>query len=96
MASEVTRYSSAPMRLRALAITAVVTVASLAFAASAFASDNGQGLWGETDDKVVSFFGLGLVLFFTLVVVIGSLIQGALDRRKDEKKAAQKRQLAGW
>jgi nitrogen fixation/metabolism regulation signal transduction histidine kinase len=84
------------MRLRALAITAALAVSSLVFAASAFASDNGQGLYGETDDKVVSFFGLGLVLFFTLVVIIGSTIQGILDRRKEEKKAAQKRQLAGW
>jgi uncharacterized membrane protein len=84
------------MRLRALAITAVLTLSSLVFAASAFASDNGQGLYGETNDKVVSIFGLGLVVFFTLVVVVGSLIQGALDKRKDEKKAARKRQLAGW
>jgi hypothetical protein len=84
------------MRLRALALTVLLTVSSLVFAASAFASDNGQGLYGETDDKVVSFFGLGLVLFFFFVVVIGSTIQGILDRRKEEKKAAQKRQLAGW
>jgi hypothetical protein len=84
------------MRLRALAITAILTVSSLALATSAFASDNGEGLYGETNDKVVSIFGLGLVVFFTAVVVIGSLIQGALDRRKEEKKAAQKRQLAGW
>jgi hypothetical protein len=84
------------MRLRALTITALLTLSSLVFTASAFASDNGQGLYGETDDKVVSIFGLGLVVFFTLIVVIGSLIQGALDKRKDEKKAAQKRQLAGW
>ncbi|HEY7632302.1 MAG TPA: hypothetical protein VH817_16465 [Thermoleophilaceae bacterium] len=84
------------MRLRALAITLFVATTSLVFAASAFASDNGQGLYGETDDKVVAFFGLGLVLFFTAVIVFGSMIQGALDKRKDEKKAAQKRQLAGW
>jgi hypothetical protein len=84
------------MRLRALTITAVLTVSSLVFAASAFASDNGQGLYGETDDRVVTAFGLGLVLFFTLLVIIGSAIQGALDRRKEEKKAAQRRQLAGW
>ena len=84
------------MRLRALAITAALTVSSLVFAANAFASDNGQGLYGETDDKVVSIFGLGLVVFFTLLVIVFSAIQGALDRRKAEKKAAQKRQLAGW
>ena len=84
------------MRLRALAITAALTVTSLVFAASAFASDNGQGLYGETDDKVVSLVGLGLVVGFTLFVIIASSIQGALDRRKEEKKAAQRRQLAGW
>jgi hypothetical protein len=84
------------MRLLALAITAALTVSSLVFAASAFASDNGQGLYGETDDKVVSLVGLGLVVGFTLFVIIASSIQGALDRRKEEKKAAQRRQLAGW
>ena len=84
------------MRLRALATTAAVTVASLVFSASAFASDNGQGLYGETDDKIVSFVGLGLVVGFTLFVILASALQGALDRRKEEKKAAQRRQLAGW
>jgi uncharacterized membrane protein len=84
------------MRLRAIAISAAVTIGTLVLAGSAFASDNGQGLYGETDDKVVSAFGLGLVVFFTLLVIVFSAIQGALDRRKAEKKAAQKRQLAGW
>jgi hypothetical protein len=84
------------MRLRVLAITALLTVSSLVFAASAFASDDGQGLYGQTDDKIVSFVGLGLVVGFTLFVILASALQGALDRRKDEKKAAQKRQLAGW
>jgi len=84
------------MRIRALAISLAVTVASLVLPVSAFASDNGQGLYGETDDRIVTAFGLGLVVFFTLFVVILSLIQGALDRRKEEKKAARRRQLAGW
>jgi hypothetical protein len=84
------------MRLRVFAITVLVTVSSLVFAASAFASDDGQGLYGETNDKVVSFVGLGLVVGFTLFVILASALQGALDRRKSEKKAAQKRQLAGW
>jgi Na+/proline symporter len=84
------------MRLRVLAASLVAAAGSLVLAASAFASDTGQGLYGETDDRVVTAFGLGLVLFFTLIVIVGSLIQGALDRRKEEKKAARKRQLAGW
>ena len=84
------------MRLRALAISLLVTVGSLVLAASAFASDNGQGLYGETDDRVVTAFGLGLVLLFTLMVIVFSWIQGRGDKRKDEKKAAQARQRAGW
>jgi hypothetical protein len=84
------------MRLRVLATTAFMTIGSLVFASGAFASDNGQGLYGETNDKVVSFVGLGLVVGFTLFVILASALQAALDRRKAEKKAAQKRQLAGW
>lgn len=84
------------MRLRVLATTVLFALGSLIFAGAAFASDNGQGLYGETDDKVVSFVGLGLVVGFTLFVILASALQAALDRRKEEKKAAQKRQLAGW
>lgn len=69
---------------------------TLALAAPALAGDNGEGFLGETDDKVVTFFSLGVLLFFVAVVVVGSLIQGRLDKRKDEKKAHQLRQRAGW
>ena len=57
---------------------------------------NGEGLVGETNDKVITFFCLGLVLFFTLVVILGTIIQGRLERRKDAKKAARMRQRVGW
>ncbi len=69
---------------------------TLTLAAPALAGDNGEGFLGETDDKVVTFFSLGVPLFFVTVVVVGSLIQGRLDKRKDEKKAHQLRQHAGW
>ncbi len=84
------------MRLRVLAISLGTALASLLLATSAFASSNGEGLWGETDDRVVTAFGLGLVLFFTLVVVVFSALQGRGDKRKAEKKAAHSRQRAGW
>ena len=57
-------------------------------AQAAFAGNNGQGLYGEADDKVVTFFGLGLVILFPLITIIGSVIQGRLERRKDERTAA--------
>ena len=61
-----------------------------------FASDNGEGLVGETDDKIITFFSLGLVIFFTLVVILGSAAQAALDRRKEARKAADLRRSVGW
>ena len=79
-------------RLGAL-VTVIAT--QLALAAPALAR-NGEGLAGETNDKVITFFCLGLVLFFTLVVILGTIVQGRLERRKDAKKAARMRQRVGW
>ena len=44
----------------------------------------------------MTFFCLGVVVFFVLLVIVGTLIQGRLDRRKDAKKAARMRQRVGW
>jgi hypothetical protein len=83
------------MRLRALAISTATVLLSLLLASTALAA-NGEGWYGETDDRVVTAFGLGLVLLFTLMVIVFSWIQGRGDKRKDAKKAAQARQRAGW
>jgi hypothetical protein len=83
------------MRLRVLAISLATVLGSLLLASSALA-ENGQGWYGETNDRVVTVFGLGLVLLFTLMIVVFSAIQARGDKRKEEKKAAQIRQRAGW
>jgi hypothetical protein len=64
-----------------------VLAAWLVPAASAYAGDNGEGLWGETDDRIVTFFCLGLV---------ASWVQGALERRKEQRKAVELRKRVGW
>jgi hypothetical protein len=58
--------------------------------------DNGEGLVGETNDKIITFFSFGVVLFFLLVVCLGSYIQGRSEKRKDEKKASELRSPIGW
>jgi hypothetical protein len=60
------------------------------------AGDNGEGLVGETDDKIITFFSLGVIVFFTLVVITGSFIQGRLEKRKQERKAVELRKRVGW
>jgi len=74
----------------------LVLAAWLIPAATAFAGDNGEGLYGETDDKVVTFFSLGVVIFFALFVILASWLQSALDRRKQERKAVELRKRIGW
>ena len=60
------------------------------------ASDNGEGLVGETDDRIVTFFSLGVVIFFAVFVIVASWIQATLDRRKQERKATELRRRVGW
>jgi hypothetical protein len=65
-------------------------------ATAAWAHDNGEGLLGETDDKIVTFFSLGVILFFVFVVIAGSAIQSRLERRREAQKALELRRRVGW
>jgi hypothetical protein len=85
--------------------TAVLTVSLLALtapAALAAPHDGGEGLWGETNDKVITNAGFFLIAFFPLFILVMSLIQGGLEKRKDRRKAADKARRAradqrgGW
>ena len=65
--------------VRRLLITFALALGTfLALTPAAMAAD-GVGLWGRTDDKVVTFWGFGIMIFFTVL----SLIQGRLDSRRE-------------
>jgi phosphatidylglycerophosphate synthase len=73
------------MRVRGL-LTFISTLAlTLALAAPAMAGKGGEGLYGKTDDKVITNFGFGLIIFFTTIVITFSVIQHLLDRRKTRR-----------
>jgi len=57
----------------------------LALAPAAMAAD-GVGLYGRTDDKVVTFFAFGVIAFFAILVIVLSLVQIRLDNRKERRK----------
>lgn len=75
---------------RLLATLAVVAGALLAMAPLALAAD-GVGTGGPADDKKVTYWGFGVMIFFTLVVIIGSLIQIRLENRKERMRAELER-----
>ena len=83
------------MRERTLIIALTTLAVTLASAAPAMAHA-GEGWAGELNDKVITFFSLGVMLFFVLVIVVFSSIQGRLEKRKEEKKAAQALARIGW
>jgi hypothetical protein len=80
--------------MRRIALVALPTW--LLLAAPAFAGDNGEGLVVETDDRIVTFFCLGLVVAFSVLVTLLTFLQQSLDRRKEERKATELRKRVGW
>jgi hypothetical protein len=77
--------------MRRLAVWLVASCLVLALTApAALAGDEGQGLWGETDDKVVTGAGFVLIAFFPLFVALMSAIQWRLEKRKEEHLKAER------
>jgi hypothetical protein len=81
---------------RTITTFSLALAAVLALAAPALANDNGEGLVGETNDKIITFFSIGIMVFFVAVIIIGSAIQARLEKRKDARKAARLRGRTGW
>lgn len=73
------------MKRTAVALFAFLALMSVA--APAALADNGVGLAGPTTDKTVTFFCMGVLIFFVALVVIMSLIQGKLERRKEQRRS---------
>jgi hypothetical protein len=88
--------------LQTLLLTGTFFALTAATALAQNGQDGGEGLWGETDDKVVTNAGFFLIAFFPLFVFTMSMIMWFLDRRKDRRKAAEKARKAradqrgGW
>jgi uncharacterized membrane protein YbhN (UPF0104 family) len=73
---------STARRIRLVAVAACVLVSALVLAPAAVAAD-GVGLWGRTDDKVITFFAFAVMAFFAILVTVLSLIQIRLEGRKE-------------
>ena len=85
-----------------LALTLFVG-ALLTFAPAAFAHANGgQGWFGETNDLQVTEVMFGTIVFFPVIIVVFTLIQSRLDKRRHAREDALKAREAsadwrgGW
>jgi hypothetical protein len=90
-------------RARIIAVLLVVAMAVLAFAAPALAtSHSGEGWFGETNDVNITNAMFLTIIFFPTVIVVFSVIQWRLDKRKHARMDAAKRRAAnadwrgGW
>ena len=89
--------------MRRLTTTLLLTLSLLAlFAPVALAQNSGEGTYGSVNDKTTTNAGFILIAFFPLLVLVVSLIQWRLEKRKDARKAAvkaaggEKRWSGGW
>jgi hypothetical protein len=88
--------------MKALKTSLLTTVLLLTIAPAALAHDGGEGWWGETNDKVVTNAGFILIAAFPLLILILTIIQSRLDKRKDARLAAARArrqradQRGGW
>jgi hypothetical protein len=70
--------------VRRLIVGLVAVVGPLVIAPAAMAAD-GVGIYGRTDDKVITFFCFGVIAFFAILVTVLSLIQIRLENRKERR-----------
>jgi hypothetical protein len=64
-------------------------------APAALAMNDGRGFYGATDDKVVTTAGFILIVFFPTFILLASLLQKRLEKRKDARVAAARSHANG-
>ncbi len=90
-------------RARIMTALLVFTVTLLSVASPALArADLGEGWYGESNDVVITNAMFGVIAFFPVVIILFSVIQSRLDKRKHARMDAAKRAAAntdprgGW
>jgi hypothetical protein len=73
--------------VKRLAPTLLAIVALMLVLAPSALAEEGVGLAGPTTDKTVTFFCFGVIFFFAALVIVLSLIQGRLEKRKEQRRA---------
>lgn len=80
------RCARFPLVKRTAAALLSIWALLLVGAPSALAS-SGAGLAGPVTDKTITFFCFGVIAFFAALVIVLSLIQNKLEKRKEQRRS---------
>lgn len=80
------RCARFPAVKRTAAALVSILALMLAFAPAALAS-SGAGLAGPVTDKTITFFCFGVIAFFASLVILLSLLQNKLEKRKEQRRS---------
>jgi hypothetical protein len=73
-------------RAWSIAVVATAAAAALLLLAPGAMAADGEGLYGRTDDKVVTYASFIVIGFFAALVIVLSLIQIRLESRKERAR----------
>ncbi len=75
-----------PSRRIGISAALLAALLSMLLAAPLALADNGVGLAGPTTDQTVTFFCFGVIGFFAVLVIVLSIVQGKLEKRKERRR----------
>ena len=72
--------------MKRLLMSLAASMMTLLLASPLAMAADGEGLYGRTNDKVITFFCFGVIIFFTLFVILASIAQNRLETRKERAR----------
>lgn len=74
-----------------LSVGPLTALSVLALGVSPAFGAGSEGLWGEVDDRVITYWAFAVMAFFAILVIGLSLLQGRAESRREREQAELER-----